>query len=246
MSEVETDPWREFIASGRALRLEANRAQLADTLKHNSRYLIVMGGVSALVVALIAVLTATGIGRELTYALLAVLLVVVLACVGIGLIARRRVRKALAVEGAFIEIDATGVRLAGVPPLAWPQMLGVVVSDNRGTLDQGGRFGRWVRRMMYRTGGALSSIVIGLDDMRSVRAGAEGARVASLDLAVDDHGGAVAHLDVALAPAECDQVREALRAATALNAVPFLFTADNGAVARATLQMGRGERMVVD
>lgn len=245
MSEVQADPWREFITSGRTLRFDVDRAQLTATLRRNNRYLLVTGGISLLVVVIIAVLFATDIGRALTYVLLVVLLVVMLGNVGLGLIARRRVVKALAVEGAFIEVAATGVRLAGVPPLSWSQMLGVIVSDNRGTLEHGRGLGRWLRRMTYRTGGALHSVVIGLDDMRSVRAAAEGPRVASLDLAVDDHGGLVQHLDVALAPLECDQVREALRAAAALNDTPFLFTADNGAVARATLQMGRGERMTL-
>lgn len=243
MTEVQADPWREFISSGRTLRFDVDRTQLTATLGRNNRYLLVMGVISALVVVVMAVLAATGIGRVLTYTLLAVLLVVMLANVGIGLIARRRVLKALAVEGVFIEVDSAGVRLAGVPALAWPQLLGVVVSDNRGTLEQGGRFGRWVRGVMYRTGGALHSVILGVGDMRAVRAAAEGPRVASLDLAVDEHGAAVVHLDVALAPAECDQVREALRAAATLHDTPFLFTADNGAVARATLQMGRGERM---
>lgn len=245
MTEVQADPWREFIASGRTLRFDVDRAQLTATLRRNNRYLLVTGGISALVVVVMAVLAATDIGRLLTYVLLGVLLVVMLGNMGLGLIARRRVVKALAVEGTFIEVDAAGVRLAGVPALSWPQMLGVIVSDNRGTLEQGGRFARWVRGVTYRTGGALHSVIIGLDDLRSVRTAAEGPRVATLDLAVDDHGIVVVHLDVSLAPLECDQVREALRAAAALNDASFLFTADNGAVARATLQMGRGERMTV-
>ncbi|MFB7892970.1 hypothetical protein ACFC1I_12285 [Microbacterium sp. NPDC056044] len=245
MTDISADPWRQFIQSGRTLRFDIDRAQATATLGRNTRYLLVMGGISALVLVVVVVLFATGIGRAVTYVLLAILLVVMLGNVGLGLIARRRVLKTLAVEGVFIEVDATGVRLAGVPPLVWAQTLGVVVSDNRATLEAGKGLARRLRKFSYDTGGALNSVIIGLDDMRSVRAAASGLRVAALDLAMHDHGAVVLNLDVALDREQCDQVREALRAAAALNGVPFRFTADNGVVAQATLEMGGGKRLTV-
>jgi len=245
VTDISADPWRQFIQSGRALRLEVERVQLTATLKRNTRYLLVTGGISVAVLAVMVGLFASGIGRAVTYVLLAILLVVMLGNVGLGLITRRRVLKTLAVEGVFIEVDAAGIRLAGVPPLAWAQTLGVVVSDNRATIDDGKGLARRLRTLTYDTGGSLNSVVIGLHDMRSVRAAASGPRVASLDLGMHDHGAVVLNLDVALDREQCDQVREALRAATALNSVPFRFTADNGTVAQATLQMGRGDRLTV-
>ncbi|MBW9110547.1 hypothetical protein [Microbacterium ureisolvens] len=245
MTDISADPWRQFIESGRALRLEVDRLQVTATLKRNTRYLLVTGGICVVVLGVLVALLATGIGRAVTYVLLAILLAVMLGNVGLGLISRRRVLKTLAVEDAFIEVDATGVRLAGVPPLTWGQTLGVVVSDNRATMDQGNGLGRRLRKVTYGTGGSLNSVVIGLGDMRSVRAAASGPRVASLDLGMHDHGAVVLNLDVALEREQCDQVREALRAATALNGVPFRFTSDNGNVAQATLEMGRGDRLTV-
>ncbi|MFF2487469.1 hypothetical protein ACFVSU_13790 [Microbacterium sp. NPDC058062] len=241
MTDISADPWRQFIQSGRALRLEVDRPQLTATLQRNTRYLLVTGGICAVVTAVIVGLLATGIGRAVTFALLGILLVVLLGNVGLGLVSRRRVRKTMAVEGTFIEVDADGVRLAGVPPLAWAQTLGVVVSDNRATIGAGKALARRLRTLVYDTGGSLNSVVIGLHDMRTVRTAARGPRVASLDLGMHDHGAVVLNLDVALDHEQCDQVREALRAATALNNVPFRWTADNGTVARATLEMGRGD-----
>lgn len=245
MTDISADPWRQFIQSGRPLRLDVDRLQLTETLKRNTRYLLVMGGISLLVVAVMVVLLVTDFGRAFTYVLLGILLVVMLGNVGLGLISRRRVLKTLAVEGVFLEVDAAGLRLAGVPPLTWEQTLGVVVSDNRATIDQGKGLGRRLRKLTYDTGGSLNSVVIGLHDMRSVRAAASGPRVASLDLGMHDHGAVVLDLDVALNREQCDQVREALRAAASLNGVPFRFTSDNGDVAKATLEMGGGKRLTV-
>ncbi|MFC8681193.1 hypothetical protein ACFT30_06680 [Microbacterium ureisolvens] len=245
MTDISADPWRQFIQSGRALRLEIDRPQLSATLKRNTRYLLVMGGICVLVLLIIVALLASGIGRAVTYVLLGILLVIMLGNVGLGLISRRRVLKALSVQDVFIEVDAAGIRLAGVPPLTWAQTLGVVVSDNRATVTEGKGLGARLRKLTYDTGGSLNSVVIGLDDMRSVREAAAGPRVASLDLGMHDHGAVVVGLDVALTREQCDQVREALRAATALNGVPFRFTSDNGVVAKATLEMGGGKRLTV-
>lgn len=245
MTDISADPWRQFIESGRVLRFEVDRLQLTATLKRNTRYLLVMGGISLLVVVVIIALFAADIGRAFTYILLGILLVIMLGNVGLGLISRRRVLKALTVEGVFIEVDAAGIRLAGVPPLTWAQTLGVVVSDNRATVTEGKGLGARLRRLTYDTGGSLNSVIIGLDDMRSVKTAASGPRVASLDLGMHDHGAVVVGLDVALNREQCDQVREALRAATALNGIPFRFTSDNGVVAKATLEMGGGKRLTV-
>lgn len=243
VSDLRPDPWRAFIESGRTLHLEVDRVHLTSALRRNTRYLVIMGAICVLVVAVVIALMATGIGRFLTYALLGALLVVLLGNVGLGLISRRRILRGLSIQGMFIEVDAAGVRMAGVPALTWPQMLGVIVSDNRATLRQGGKLARGIRRMMYGIGGALYSVTIGLDDMRSVKAAASGPRAAALDLAMHDHGAATLHLDVSLAPEQADQVRAALHAAAALNGVPCLLTGDNAAVARAALQMGRGDRL---
>lgn len=245
MTDMAADPWVQFIQSGQTLRLSVDRARATAALKRNTAYLAVTCGICALIALLIVVLLATEVGRALTYRLLVILLVIMLGNVGIGLIARRRVNRVLALPGLFMEVDATSLRLAGVPPLGWAHMLGVVVDDERGILARGRGMGRRIRRLTYSIGGALQFVMIGHADLRTVRSNASGPRVAWMDLSLDDHGTLGLYLDVALNPEQCAQVCEALRAAAAVNNVPYRTTASPGFVARATWQMSCGNRLTV-
>jgi hypothetical protein len=222
--------------------VEADDGQLQTALRHNTTLLLAWSGLTALVIASVFVAVVTDIGRGWTYVLLVALLVVIVSNLSLGFFLRRRIRGFQRVRKPFLVIDDAGFRFAGVDPIGWEDVLGVIYGDTRGELHRGGVFARWAKQYFYRAGGSQIMLAVGIDRPKRFQRTARGVLRRYFDAAFD-LGGLIIPLDTALNDDALVRVRSAVGVAAERGNVPYLESTDPREIGRAALSLGTGRRM---
>lgn len=222
--------------------VDVDRERLARALRRNTAFLLTWLGLLVAAVAVTVVFAIADIGRTLTYTLLVVLVLAVIPNILLGLFLRRRVRGFQRLPGPFLVVDRAGATFAGIPPIAWADMLGVVYGDSSHGLRSGGRFARWAKGLIYRAGGSQIMITVGLVRPKRFQRPASGALRRYFSAGMD-LGGLIIPVDTALGDGQLALLRAALRAGTAVGRVEYLETTDTAAMGRAGYLFASGKRL---
>ncbi|MCK6066607.1 MULTISPECIES: hypothetical protein [Microbacterium] len=225
-----------------AVAFDADRGQLRAALRRNTVYVAVYLALVALVGAGIVALAMSGIGRLATYFLLSIFLLVLLASVVLGLRLRRRLQTFLRAGDPLLLLSPHALVFAGIPPIPWADVLGVVYCDERANLSSGGGIGRWMKRLTYRAGGSQVTLVVGVARPKRFREGAAGGLTRYLSSSFD-LGGFTLPVDTALSDVQLRALAGSFRALAEGAIVRYLETDDARRVGRAAASMATGRPM---
>lgn len=225
-----------------AVALDADRERLGAALRRNTGYVAAYASFTAVVVAGIVALAVTDVGRLATYFLLGLLLVILLASLVLGLRLRGRIRGFLRAADPLLLLTPEAIVFSGVPPIPWADVLGVVYCDERANLALGGGFARWMKRLVYGSGGSQVTLHVGVNRPKRFRDASTGGLARYLSAAFD-LGALTLPIDTALSDAQLSHLTGALRVLARNGSVRYLETDDPRRVGRAAASMATGRPM---
>lgn len=232
--------WRSFFAGGGVFSLPAAAEVNRRKRGSNTVFLTVLVLLAVATAAVAAVLLATGTGRALTYALLAVLVIVtVVAAARIAGI-RRSLNAVRDSPQEYIAVSRDGMRFAGVD-FPWTAVVGGLIIDERGVQYSGLK--RLTAGVMSSAGHPQVELLLGVQEgtVREYRSRAPGA-VGRVFFVSMGSGGPRIPLHHAIDDESINAVATAARVSAADADVPIIVSRDPALIHPTIMAIWRGKR----
>lgn len=231
------EEWRAFFAGGGVFAVPVERELIARRMRGSTTLLAALILMAVAVVAVAIWLLMTDGGRELTYVLLALLLVLTGFAGARIVFLRRRVQAAYASPDEYLAIRRDGLRFSGVDFL-WSEVLGglVMVDD-----QQHGGLKRLTAKIMSSAGYARTEIILGLQhNLARERRKAASPAVRKAYFVNFEAGGMRIPLEHVLAEQSIPPVCTALRVAAADAGVPIVISSEPAVIQSTVFALYRG------
>ncbi|WP_307361378.1 hypothetical protein [Microbacterium murale] len=232
--------WRTFFSGGGVFSLpaatEVNRRKRA----RNTVFLTVLLLLAVAAVAVAGVLLATGSGRALTYALLAVLLIVTVVATARIAGIRRALNAVRDSPQEYIAVSRDGMRFAGIE-FPWTAIVGGLIIDERGAQYSGLK--RLTAKIMLSAGHPQVEMLLGVREgtVRDHRAHAPGA-VGRVFFVSMGSGGPRIPLQHAIDDDSINALATAARVSAADADVPIIVSRDPAVIHPTIMAIWRGKR----